>query len=789
MDQVVKKYLQEAKHCLISHNYGKAYAFYLLVLKLCPHLQRVVANDFGTCWREWSAKLREVGRINDLFSLYEQGCDVYMGCEMLHYHMGNALFHLNCKLQAIGMFRKALYLNEHFSEASISLENACRGVIDSWHFSMLNDQKRNFAFDKAIQNVIKENDVVLDIGSGTGILSMLAAKHTSKTVYGCEMSEALHYVACECVTGNKLSNSIRLKRCHSANLAVGGAANHNSIPEKCSVVITETVDAGLLGEGIIDTLSHAWKSLLIPKCDGGRVIPGSAKVFFCLVECEILFNKHNATNKHSLPGALITSGVGFKSSTFQKLCAENCIDNNSLITTSELEPYTSETLCSLPFKALSNPIELTNIDFNDFELVEKIANGLLPNVLTESTALDSGFVDAVVLWFNLQLEPNSKSTIIDTSIGTEHCWDQAVYPVRNFNVSISATNDCSVTNRVKVQKGDVLKTVFQVHCDCFYLHSLEVTNNCDESSQTFAQSLHLQSVLHVAAAEEYVERINDPVFSNMAFRALCELKNWNQSFAMLDISNGLDLFAIKTAKAAKVTVHKYCQTPAIGKALKKITENCDINVTFHETLPLTVDLKFDAIVSHVIEPSGLISPSAVSNICKVKQCLSWSGFILPNRLSLIVRCVESYELLSKCMVLSDKNTLGLNIAETVNDFRVSTHSDLDIRYLNFSPISNAETIMHYDFNEASAESLLSLNKSIVVKATKKGVLHAILFWFQIHIYDENVIDTTSPNNHWKQAAYVFPRKKQIKLLKDDEIVLKATTNDDSILFQASTYGA
>lgn len=31
-----------------------------------------------------------------------------------------------------------------------------------------------------------------------------------------------------------------------------------------SLVVTETVDAGLFGEGIIETLIHAWKHLLLP---------------------------------------------------------------------------------------------------------------------------------------------------------------------------------------------------------------------------------------------------------------------------------------------------------------------------------------------------------------------------------------------------------------------------------------------------------------------------------------------------------------------------------------------
>lgn len=33
---------------------------------------------------------------------------------------------------------------------------------------------------------------------------------------------------------------------------------------RVSLVVTETVDAGLFGEGIVESLIHAWKNLLLP---------------------------------------------------------------------------------------------------------------------------------------------------------------------------------------------------------------------------------------------------------------------------------------------------------------------------------------------------------------------------------------------------------------------------------------------------------------------------------------------------------------------------------------------
>ena len=47
-----------------------------------------------------------------------------------------------------------------------------------YHWDMVNMKSRNEAFDKAICEAVKkfENPVVLDVGSGSGILSVFAAR-------------------------------------------------------------------------------------------------------------------------------------------------------------------------------------------------------------------------------------------------------------------------------------------------------------------------------------------------------------------------------------------------------------------------------------------------------------------------------------------------------------------------------------------------------------------------------------------------------------------------------------
>jgi type II protein arginine methyltransferase len=62
--------------------------------------------------------------------------------------------------------------------------------------------------------------------------------------------------------------------------------------------VTETVDAGLLGEGILQSLIHAWDHLLLPPgskdqvANVGRVVPEAASVWIVPIECLHIARKH-----------------------------------------------------------------------------------------------------------------------------------------------------------------------------------------------------------------------------------------------------------------------------------------------------------------------------------------------------------------------------------------------------------------------------------------------------------------------------------------------------------------
>jgi type II protein arginine methyltransferase len=180
---------------------------------------------------------------------------------------------------AIDAFRRALVLKPDFAEAKANLKAAYRDLIPAWHFTMLHDQRRNDVYEAAIARAVKGKRV-LEIGTGTGLLSMLAAKAGAKSVVTCEAVDVIAERAREIIAANGLANRVTVIGKRSTDLAIG-----RDLPERAEVLITETFSSNLLDEGIIGTIEHAHEHLLAPKA---TILPASASAFGFLIGGEQL---------------------------------------------------------------------------------------------------------------------------------------------------------------------------------------------------------------------------------------------------------------------------------------------------------------------------------------------------------------------------------------------------------------------------------------------------------------------------------------------------------------------
>jgi type III protein arginine methyltransferase len=123
---------------------------------------------------------------------------------------------------------------------------------------------------------------VLDIGTGTGLLSMMAVSCGADTVTACEAFEPMINVAKSCIARNGMTDKIKLIEKRSTDIIVGVDMEH-----RANVLVTEVFDTELIGEGAISTFNHALDNLLVKEC---YVIPDNAVMYVQVVESPVCHN-------------------------------------------------------------------------------------------------------------------------------------------------------------------------------------------------------------------------------------------------------------------------------------------------------------------------------------------------------------------------------------------------------------------------------------------------------------------------------------------------------------------
>lgn len=118
-----------------------------------------------------------------------------------------------------------------------------------------------------------EDATVLDVGCGTGILSLFAARAGAKRVFAIDASDIAEK-AQKIVKANNLDNVIKV---------IQGKVEDIQLPEgvKVDVIISEWMGYALLYESMLDSVLHARDRFLKP---GGVMAPSQSKMMFGLCD-------------------------------------------------------------------------------------------------------------------------------------------------------------------------------------------------------------------------------------------------------------------------------------------------------------------------------------------------------------------------------------------------------------------------------------------------------------------------------------------------------------------------
>lgn len=142
--------------------------------------------------------------------------------------------------------------------------------VPDWHFSLVRDTVRNAAYDAALRRAIRPGMRVLEIGTGSGILAMMAARAGAAEVVTCEMNPTVAETARKIVARNGFADRVRVIGKHSdkldANADLGG---------RMDLLVSEIVSNDLLAEDVLPTHERAMRDLLKP---GAAVIPARGSI-------------------------------------------------------------------------------------------------------------------------------------------------------------------------------------------------------------------------------------------------------------------------------------------------------------------------------------------------------------------------------------------------------------------------------------------------------------------------------------------------------------------------------
>ena len=219
--------------------------------------------------------LRDKGDLDSALDSYKQAIKINPDSAGTHNNMGNLLRDKGELELAMHSYKQAIKINPDFVEARMTLAATAAIAVPQWHISMMNDAPRNEAYLKALNLAIGEEDVVLEIGTGSGLLSMMAVDAGAKKVITCEASSTIAKAAAGIIEKNGYGEKITIIDKMSTELIVG-----QDLPRQADVVISEVLSAEFVGEGVRSTILDANQRLL---SDGGRMVPESGEIKVALL--------------------------------------------------------------------------------------------------------------------------------------------------------------------------------------------------------------------------------------------------------------------------------------------------------------------------------------------------------------------------------------------------------------------------------------------------------------------------------------------------------------------------
>lgn len=272
------------------------------------------------------------------------------------------------------------------------------------HIAMLNDVLRTSRYQQAIADVVTPDDVVVEVGAGSGILSATAARQGAKHVYAIEANRTIARIAQETFTKNDFAEQITL---------IQGWSTQVSVPERADVFISEMIGNDPFGEQVWEITTDAIKRFTKPDA---RLIPSHLRVFAAVLNIP----DKQWSNYQVLPQTIANWQERYQ------------IDVSSL---AQLKPSPERPLFLLrPQKARDWPLICDEVLLCEIDLSKH--QHMQIDQTQQVTAQENGEIRGVLIYFQLKLSPSTTLSTHPRIVEDNNHWYCPVWaPAQSLHIS------------------------------------------------------------------------------------------------------------------------------------------------------------------------------------------------------------------------------------------------------------------------------------------------------------------------------------------------------------------
>ena len=268
----------------------------------------------------------------------------------------------------------------HFSIEDAEYDHVTKrdASFPKYHFHMLRDERRLSAYSDAIARQVDKikasgtNARVLDIGTGSGVLAMLAARSGAESVVACDTHPSLINVARRNIAANGLGSKVSVFKRDVALLERGKHVPY----EGCNMIVLDVFDAGLTGDHVLFLVEAARRNLASSTC---AVVPAAATIYCAGIEA-------------------YTSEIdGFNMSAFNKYRWDSS--------------YEATYMRDQRYRVLTKPKRVFEFFFDDSQKSKS------KETVLKMETIAHGYLNAVCFWFDLHMDEEETITTAPPGIG------------------------------------------------------------------------------------------------------------------------------------------------------------------------------------------------------------------------------------------------------------------------------------------------------------------------------------------------------------------------------------